>query len=117
MRPRWWDQYLERKHKGVSHLRSRPCVALPRHLPTAVAVSNVPQRRSLSSGNPQHSLALPIVSVLDIEIRCSIKLHIDNWTGELNFVYRARPLEQRPVILTAGGIDDGLTRRRRQRYN
>src|SRR5216683_6507180 len=63
------------------------------------------------------SLALPIVRVLDIETRCSIKLHIDNWTGELNFVYRAWPLEQSPVILTAGGIDDGLTRRRRQRYN
>src|ERR1700730_9787810 len=109
MRPRWWDRSSEPKHKGVSHLRSRPCVALPAHLPTAVPMSNVPQRRSFSSGNPQHSLALPIVGVLDIETRCSIKLHVDSWTGELDFVDRARPLEQRSVILMTGCIDDGLT--------
>src|SRR5437763_9659179 len=67
--------------------------------------------------NPQHSIGLPIVGVLDIEIRRSIKLHIKKWTGKLNVVYRAWPLEQSPVILMAGGIDDGLSRRRRKRYN
>src|SRR6266851_9970153 len=63
------------------------------------------------------SIGLPVVSVLDIETRCSIKLHIDDRTGKLDFVYRTRPLEQGPVILVAGRIDDGLTRRRRKRYD
>src|SRR3984893_5115795 len=117
MRQRWWDQSSGPKHKAAWRLRSSRCVAPPGHLPTAVPVSNVPQRRSFSSGNPQHSLALPIVSVLDIETRCSIKLHIDDWTGELNFVDRAWPLEQGPVILMAGWIDHGLSRRRRKCHN
>src|SRR5258708_25655279 len=64
-----------------------------------------------------HSIGLPVVSVLDIETRCSIKLHIDDRTGKLDFVYRARPLEQGSVILVTGGVDDGLTRLRRKRYN
>src|ERR1019366_3257926 len=67
------------------------------------------------SENPQRSLALPIVSVLDIETSCPVKLHIDNWTGKFDFVYRAWPLEQGSVVLSSGCIDDGLTRRRRQR--
>src|ERR1700687_3045290 len=116
MRQRWWDQSLGPKHKAAWRLRSSRCVAPPRHLPTAVPGSNVPQRRAFSRGNPQHSLALPIVSVLDIEARCSIKLHIDDWTGELNFVDRAWPLEQSPVIFMAGGIDHGLAGRGRQGY-
>src|ERR1700694_1349308 len=117
MRQRWWDQSSGPKHKGASHRQSSPCVAPPGLLPTVVPASDVPQRRSFSSGDPQHSLALPIVSVLDIETRGSIKLHIDDWARELNFVDRAWPLEQGPVILMAGGIDHGLTRRRRKRYN
>src|SRR6266853_1773628 len=64
-----------------------------------------------------HSIGLPVVSVLDIETRCSIKLHIDDWTGKLDFVYRARPPEQGPVTFMTGGIDHGLTRRRGMRYN
>src|SRR6202022_4899368 len=104
-------------HKAAWHRRSSPCVVPPRRLPTAVPVSDVPQRRSLSSGNPQHSLALPVVSVLDIETRGSIKLHIDDWARELNFVDRAWPLEQSSLILMAGCIDDRLTSRRRERYN
>src|SRR5260221_10993377 len=42
-----------------------------------------------SSRKPQRSIGLPIVSVLDIETRCSIKLHIDNWTGKFDFIDRA----------------------------
>src|ERR1700737_5013855 len=117
MRQRWWGQSLGPKHKDAWLLRSSRCGAPPGHLPTAAPASNVPRRRSFSSGNLQHSIGLPIVSVLDVETRCSIKLHIDDWTGKLNFVYRAWPLEQGPVILMAGGIDHGLTGRRRQRYN
>src|ERR1700716_2935814 len=117
MRQRWWDQSSGPKHKAALRLRSSRCVAPPGHLPTAVPVSDVPQRRSFSSGNLQPSLALPIVSVLDIETGCSIKLHIDDWTGELDFVDRARPLEQGPISLIAGCIDDGLTGRRRKRDN
>src|ERR1700687_1863213 len=117
MRPRWWDQSSGPKHKGAWHRRSSPCVAPPGLLPTAVPASDVPQRRSFSSGNPQHALTLPVVSVLDIETRGSIKLHIDDWAGELNFIDRARPLEQGRVSFMAGCIDDGLTGRRRERYN
>src|ERR1700682_4630391 len=112
MRQRWWDQSSGPKHKAAWRLRSSRCVAPRGHLATAVPVSNVPQRRSFSSGNPQHSLALPIVGVLDVETRCAIELHIENGTGELNFVDRAWPLEQGSVILVAGSIDNGLPRRR-----
>ena len=101
-RRRWWDRSSGPKHKAAWHLRSRPCVAPPGLLPTAVAVSNVPQRRSFSSGKRSTHIALPIVSVLDIETRRAIKLHIDDGTGELHFVDRARSLEQGSVILMAG---------------
>src|ERR1700736_5151089 len=107
MRPRWWDQSSGPKHKVASHRRSSPCVAPPGLLPTADPASDVPRRRSFSSGNPQHSLTLPVVSVLDIETRGSIELHIDDWARELNFVDRAWPLEQCSVILVAGCIDHG----------
>src|SRR5260370_39202270 len=64
-----------------------------------------------------HSIGLPVISVLDIETRCSIKLHIDDRTGKLDFVYRAWPLEQGPVTFMTCGIDHSLTRRRSYRYN
>src|SRR5258708_39464601 len=117
MRQRWSDRSSGARHKAAWHPRSSPCVAPPGRLATAVAVSAVPQGGSFSSENLQPSLALPIVSVLDIETGCSVKLHIDDWTGELDFVDRARPLEQGAISLIAGCIDDGLTGRRRQRYD
>src|ERR1700730_416998 len=115
MPQRWRDQYRGAKHRAALHLRCCPGVALPGHFPATAPKSSVPRRRSLS--HPQRSLALPIVGVLDIETRRTIKLHIDDRTGKLDFVDRARPLEQCPVPLVAGGIDDGLPGRRRERHD
>src|SRR5256885_11317330 len=66
---------------------------------------------------PRPSMRLPIVGVLDVEARCSVELHIDDWAGKPDFIDRARPLEQGSVILMAGGIDNGLSRRRRKGHN
>src|ERR1700730_702387 len=115
MPQRWRDQYRGAKHRAALHLRGCPGVALPGQFPATAPKSSVPRRRSLS--HPQRSLALPIVGVLDIETRRTIKLHIDDRTGKLDFVDRARPLEQCPVPLVAGGIDDGLPGRRRERHD